>query len=476
MRGRAALWAMAIFAGASIDVHAATIGEARRFVHHVIIIMQENRSFDHYFGTFPGADGFPRDAEGNFTTCVPLSFQDPEKGCVRPFHDQSLINSGGGHGYPSFLLDRHDGAMDGFVVSQEEVERQVCGPHPRLQACAGYKIRDVMGYHTREEIPNYWKYAERYMLQDHLFEPVASHSGDSHLILTSEWAAECKNSNPMSCRSNTNATWTQLRGTPFAWTNLAWLLDHMGVSWRYYLSAGRTPDCHDRKDLDTCDEEIQDANIFTLWNPLRGFTTFAENVRKNRRYAKHVIKVNQFYEDVANRKLPVVSWIVPNLVVSEHPIANIVVGMNYVTSLVNVIMESPYYKNTVIFLAWDDWGGFYDHVIPPIVDRTEIEQLWGYGFRVPGIVISPYVAGRFDHQILSFDAYNRFIEDVFLDSQRLDPRSDGRPDSRPNVPETITTGQAYPKNTIVRIGDLLNDFDFKRKPIPKLVLDNHVSR
>jgi phospholipase C len=476
MHCRAALSAVAIFASITFDVHAATIGEARKFVQHVIIIMQENRSFDHYFGTFPGADGLPRDAKGNFTTCVPLSLQDPRKGCVRPFHDTALINAGAGHSYSTFLFDRQNGAMDGFVANQETVQQLVCGPHPKLPSCPGYKIHDTMGYHTAAEIPNYWKYAETYMLQDHLFESVASHSGDAHLMLTSEWAAKCKSSDPRSCRSNTNAAWKKLQGTPWAWTNLAWLLDNMGVTWRYYLSTGRTPDCDDQSDIDTCDPKIQKTSIYSLWNPLPGFTTFAANVRKNRGYATHVIKVDEFYKDVAAGKLPAVSWIIPSVAVSEHPSANIVDGMNYVTSLVNVIMQSPYYKDTVIFLSWDDWGGFYDHVIPPVVDRTETEQLWGYGFRVPGIVISPYVAGHFDHQILSFDAYNRFIEDVFLGSQRLDPRTDGRPDSRPNVPEAITTGKAYPKNTIVPIGDLLHDFDFKRKTIPPLVLNNHLSK
>jgi phospholipase C len=478
VRLRAAMiWALTIFASAIFDLHAATIGEARKFVQHVIIIMQENRSFDHYFGIFPGADGLPRDAKGNFTTCEPLSLQDPSQGCVRPFHDTSLINAGGGHEWVSVVADLNNGAMNGFVVRQEGFEPGYCRTDPQHPGCAGFRIHDVMGYHTAAELPNYWKYAERYMLQDHLFESVAAASPDAHLMMTSEWAAACKDiHNPMSCRSNINLVWQTLKGrTPFAWTNLAWLLDNMGVSWRYYLSEGGTPDCDDQTDTDTCDPEIQKSTVISMWNPLPGFTTFAANVAKDPGYAKHVIQVEQFYQDVSTNNLPAVSWIVPSIAVSEHPAVNIVDGMNYVTSLVNVIMQSSYYDNTVIFLAWDDWGGFYDHVIPPVVDRTETGHLWGYGFRVPGLVISPYVAAHFDHQILSFDAYNRFIEDVFLNSQRLDPATDGRPDSRPFVPETITTGEAYPTNKIVQIGDLVNDFDFKRKPIRPLILDNHIS-
>jgi phospholipase C len=295
------------------------------------------------------------------------------------------------------------------------------------------------------------------------------------LMMTSEWSAICPDlQNPESCFSSPNVPARTPGQTPFAWTNLAWLLDNMGVSWRYYLSQGGTPDCDDQGSTDTCDPEIQDATVFSWWNPLPGFTTFAQNVARNPAYATHVIRAEQFYYDVINQALPSISWIVPNAVVSEHPDYNIVDGMNYVTSLVNTIMQSPYYNNTVIFIAWDDWGGFYDHEAPPVADLTEKGQPWGYGFRVPGLVISPYVAGHFDHQILSFDAYNRFIEDLFLGSQRLDPTTDGRPDSRPNVPEAITTAVTYPGNQVVAIGDLLNDFDFTQQPIPALILSNQV--
>jgi phospholipase C len=279
----------------------------------------------------------------------------------------------------------------------------------------------------------------------------------------------------MSCYSSSGVPRTS-RQHPFAWTNLAWLLDNMNVSWRYYLSQGGTPDCDDQDETDTCDPKIQDKKVANLWNPLPGFTTFAQNVARDPAYTTHVTQIEQFYHDVIKQALPSVVWIVPNRVVSEHPDSNIVDGMNYVTSLVNTIMQSPYYDKTVILIAWDDWGGFYDHEAPPVADLTEKGQPWGYGFRVPGLVISPYVAGHFDHQVLSFDAYNRFIEDIFLDSQRLDPTTDGRPDSRPNVPEAITTAVTYPGNQPVRIGDLLNDFDFTQQPIPARILSNRVPR
>jgi phospholipase C len=117
-------------------------------------------------------------------------------------------------------------------------------------------------------------------------------------------------------------------------------------------------------------------------------------------------------------------------------------------------MRSRDWSSTAIFLAWDDWGGFYDHVDPPHVDEN------GYGLRVPGIVISAYAKrGYVDHQTLSFDAYAKFIEDDFLGGQRLDPRTDGRPDRRPDVRENLSI-----------LGNLVNDFDFSQRPRRPLIL------
>jgi plastocyanin len=118
-------------------------------------------------------------------------------------------------------------------------------------------------------------------------------------------------------------------------------------------------------------------------------------------------------------------------------------------------MEGPDWNSTAIFLAWDDWGGFYDNVVPPKVDQN------GYGIRVPGLVISPYAKrGYIDHQTLSFDAYLKFIEDDFLGGHRLDPATDARPDARPTVREDASV-----------LGDLRSDFDFSQEPRPPLVLD-----
>jgi phospholipase C len=153
-------------------------------------------------------------------------------------------------------------------------------------------------------------------------------------------------------------------------------------------------------------------------------------------------------------------WIVPAQVESEHPPARVSTGQAFVTSLVNAAMEGPSWKSTAIFLVWDDWGGFYDHVQPPTVNEQ------GYGLRVPGLVISAYARkGYVDHQTLSFDAYLKFIEDDFLHGQRIDPATDHRRDSRPSVPENASI-----------LGDLAADFDFSQRPRRPLILPTHPLR
>jgi phospholipase C len=140
--------------------------------------------------------------------------------------------------------------------------------------------------------------------------------------------------------------------------------------------------------------------------------------------------------------------VIPSGTVSEHPPGRVSSGQSYVTKLVNAVMHGKDWKSTAIFLAWDDWGGFYDHVTPPTVDAN------GFGFRVPGLLISPYARrGYVDHQSLSFDAYIKFIEDDFLGGARIDPRTDGRPDKRPDVRENNPA-----------LGNLAYEFDFTQKP------------
>jgi phospholipase C len=196
----------------------------------------------------------------------------------------------------------------------------------------------------------------------------------------------------------------------------------------------------------------QNAKTPGIWNPLPYFDTVKADGQLG-----NIQSVDRFYKAAKSGRLPAVSWVVPSGDVSEHPDAPVSYGQSYVTSLVNALMRSPDWRSSAIFLSWDDWGGFYDHVDPPVVDEN------GYGLRVPGIVISPYAkTGFVDHQTLSFDAYDKFIEDDFLNGQRLNPKTDGRPDPRPNVRENERI-----------LGNLASDFNFNQAPRPPVLLPVH---
>jgi phospholipase C len=417
-------------------------------IRHVIVIMQENRSFDSYFGTYPGADGIPM-RRGRPSVCVP----DPQLGhCLRPFHDHRFRDAGGPHELTSAIEDVNRGRMNGFVRTELQGRRfapEHCAFHPLLPLCTAIAASsgrpDVMGYHDAREIPNYWTYAKDYVLQDHMFEPVASWSLPAHVWMVSGWSAICTTLDPMSCRTDIVKPGVPLpNGTVqrrYPWTDITYLLDRAGVSWGYYVVPGGEPDCENGAMF--CPSVTQDKGTPNIWNPLPGF----ETVRQDHQLGD-IKDVSAFRREAAAGTLPSVSWIVPNKLVSEHPPSSIRRGQAYVTRLIDSVMRGPDWNSSAIFLTWDDWGGFYDHVVPPVVDGA------GYGLRVPGLVISPFARRGFvDHQTLSFDAYLKLIEDDFLGGQRIDPLTDGRPDSRQDVRENVPA-----------LGDLVRDFDFSRPP------------
>jgi phospholipase C len=422
-------------------------------IKHVVIIMQENRSFDSYFGTFPGADGIPM-IDGTPTVCAPDTVHG---GCVKPYHDSTDKNAGGPHGQTNAPADINGGAMSGFV-GQAEGAAKNCKPND--PACSAGTATDVMGYKTGQDIPNYWTYAKDFALQDRLFESNASWSLPSHLYMVSEWSAKCSTAgDPQSCvnalespgnppdfnskiknsiigkcraglknaacqaalatagvspevaaqlhalisqdcratdsltvcqkvidgskipdalKQKLTAAANQLAPPHYAWTDLTYLLHKQNVPWAYYVFDGTEPDCENSSAM-TCAPVKQNAKTPGIWNPLPYFDTVKQDGQLG-----NVQSLTKFYTAAKNGTLPAVSWIDPSGPVSEHPPALVSTGQSYVTGLVNTIMKSPDWSSTAIFLSWDDWGGFYDHVAPPIVDQN------GYGLRVPAMVISPY--------------------------------------------------------------------------------------
>jgi phospholipase C len=430
----------------SAAVAFASPAEGIHNIQHVVVIMQENRSFDSYFGTYPKANGIPAGI------CVPDPFNG---GCVAPFHEPLDKNAGGPHGRTAGINDIDGGKMDGFV-SQAESARHCSGTKPDCSQCEGAETqacKEVMGYHDAREIPNYWTYAENYVLQDRMFESEMSASEHEHNALVSEWNAKCPkgDANPMDC---INYPEGQFGDRPRAWTDITYLLNKANVSWRYYIFAGTEPDC-ESNEATSCAPVQQGPQTPGIWNPLPKFTDVAEDNQLG-----NIQGLGEYFTAVGDRTrcgLPNVAWINPKNSVSEHPNASVADGQAYVTTLINAVMRSPCWQSTAIFLSWDDWGGLYDHLVPPGVDVN------GYGLRVPGIVISPYAkAGYVDHQQLSHDAYLKFIEDDFLSGARLNPATDGRPDKRPSV-----------RDELPALGDLANDFDFQQPPRSPLLLSPH---
>jgi len=429
-------------------------------IKHVVVIMQENRSFDTYFGTYPGADGIPM-RNGVPTVCVP----DPQTAtCVRPFHDAKDQNFGGPHYADSALADLDGGKFDGFIAQSIKGVAFECRQSSHNPACGatGAAAQEVMGWHDPREIPNYWTYAKDFVLQDHMFEPNSGWSLPAHLFEVSAWSAHCSNPNdPMSCTSdlitlgeqrnvgtaNPQGDDTSSLQPQWGWTDLTYLLYTHHVSWAYYVDQGYQPDCDDG--YDGCQPQPQQVGVPEIWNPLPDFV----DVHKDHQIG-NIQAASNFFTAAKQGALPAVSWIAPNQRDSEHPLALVSNGQAWVTSLINAVMQGPDWSSTAIFLAWDDWGGFFDHVMPPKVDAN------GYGLRVPGLVISAYARqGYIDHQTLSFDAYLKFIEDDFLGGARLDPKTDGRPDSRPTVRESVAL-----------LGNLMADFDFSRSPRAPVIL------
>jgi phospholipase C len=417
--------------------------------------MQENRSFDSYFGTYPGADGLPT-KNGAFTVCLP---NPATNDCEAPFHDSADVNGGAAHTNAAAIADVNGGKMDGFITEAERSTRG-CGV-AQDPACAHSNTPDVMGYHDAREIPNYWTYAHEFALDDHLFEPVASWSLPDHLYMVSAWSASCGTADPSSCTSNIIGPYTPAQQQRFvnraiatgtapvndAWTDITYLLYTHHITWGYYIENGSEPDCEDS--AATCPQRPQNYKTPGIWNPLPLFTDVQRDGQ-----LRNVQPVQSFLTAAAHGTLPAVSWITPSQTNSEHPPASVHEGQAWVTNLVNSVMRGPDWNSTAIFLSWDDWGGFYDHVTPPAVDQN------GYGLRVPSIVISPYAkSGYIDHQTLSHDAFLKFIEDDFLNGTRLDPNTDGRPDPRPTVRETVP-----------QLGNLADDFDFSQSPRNAVVL------
>jgi phospholipase C len=330
-------------------------------IHHVVLLMQANHSFDNYFGTYPGADGIPKN------TCLPVSVGQPNGGdCVRPFHLGDRAVPDLDHPLSVFDRQRDGGRMDGFVSAFRQVGS---GLHP-----------SIMGYYDGRDIPFAWNAARSYVLFDRFFTSAKVGTLANHMF----WVAGAPGT-------------TVGQGVPpGGFGNLPTIFDRLEakkISWKFYVES-YDPGVNYR----TAGAGPHRNQPLTV--PLLDFDRYIDDPR----LASHIVDMDEYYRDVRANRLPAVSYIVTSGS-SERPPGSIAAGQQTVRSLVTALQTSRQWSSAAFVWTYDDWGGWYDHVPPPQVDRS------GYGFRVPALLISPYARrGAVNHTHLDFTSLLKFIE------------------------------------------------------------------
>lgn len=339
-------------------------------IQHIVVIVAENHSFDSYFGQFPGANGA---TSGKTST-----------GQAVPLVEASDTPYNCGHGWTQAHQEINGGLMNGFDL--------VC---PNLAAYVQY---------SPSQIPSYWQLAQTYGLADNMFAETAAPSFPTHAYIfaaSSNNATSNISKNPNEQQygwgcdaaaagavvSSIDPTTNHQYNQPpcFTLKTMGEILDEAGISWRDYSP--------------------QPGTNGYIWNFVSYFDQLWHGPDRQDSVAN-----SQYQTDMANCQLPQVAWITPPNNVSEHPPNSVTNGMNWTAQQINAVMNSPcgYWQNAAIILTWDDWGGFYDHVPPPQQD------FFGYGIRVPLLMISPYSKpGYISHTLYSFDSINAFIEHTF---------------------------------------------------------------
>ncbi|HEV2316612.1 MAG TPA: alkaline phosphatase family protein [Thermoplasmata archaeon] len=349
-------------------------------IQHVVVIMQENHAYDNYFGTYCQILGPSCQTTGNGIpagTCVPVNPNLPHGRCITPFPFANATSVGHDmpHGWNSSHIAYNKGAMNGFYSAEGS------GKLP-------------FGYFTGSVIPGYWDLAEEYALGDDFFSSTLSYSLANHWWL---YSAGAPNESYIPFLQGPNGPLTGAQKLYLDQSNqTATIVDdlvHTSLTWKIY----------DNLPPVTYHKAINDhggRGAFSLWD-----TLLAKSSSYNKTIRPHMQSRYNVINDSQNGTLPNVSWVIPSFPVSDHPPFNVDNGMNWVLQVVRAIEASPDWKSTAIFLTWDEYGGFYDHVAP-----TQVNS-YGLGFRVPLLVISPYSReGYIGPQYGSFISILHFIE------------------------------------------------------------------
>lgn len=371
-------------------------------IDHVVILVRENHSFDNLFGTFPGADG---------TTTARIDTGKLVKLNHTPDHT---------------LLDiSHSGGAAGFAVNGGKMNQ-----FNLLPGAIQHSTDIADSQYTQKDIPNYWHYARHFALEDRFFATIMGPSFPNHLITVAGTSVNTVDNpvgqtyhawgcdgGPYSVVSAMNPkTGRNYTVKPcFTVPTMADTFQTHHISWKYYAPG-----------------QYKSGYIWSSFDAVK-------SVRNTSLWKTNVPPETQFIKDVKAGKLPQVSWIVTSEQQSDHPPYSICVGESWAVKQINAIMQSTYWKNTLIVLTWDDFGGFYDHVVPPTQDHISL------GPRVPTILISPYArAHTIDHHTLTFTSILKFIEDDF------------------RLPALTARDRTAPS--------LLSSLNFKQTPLQPLVL------
>jgi phospholipase C len=347
----------AVPAAASIDA-AAREPAPRTPIEHVVTLMQESHSFDNYFGTYPGANGIPAGV------CVPR--EPPARTpCVLPYSLGNRPLENLDNDRVAFEVARNGGAMNGFLAAQRNrVANDL-----------------TMGHYRRIHLEYAWNLADRYVLFDRFFSSSNGGSVPNHLY----WVAGT--GGPPGTDSVPAAGFGEL---PTIFDRL----QTAGVSWKFYVQ-NYDPRATFRRGPHS-ERSAQIARV-----PLLAYARYVDDPE----LFSHIVPVEQYFEDLQSGTLPAVSYIVPSGA-SERPPSSVQSGQRFVRSLVDGLIASKQWSRSAFILTYANWGGWYDHVPPPQVDRD------GYGFRVPALLVSPYAKrGHIDHTQLDFTSILRFIED-----------------------------------------------------------------
>jgi phospholipase C len=376
-------------------------------IEHVIFLVKENRSFDHYFGAYPGADGATEG--GTIADCDASTYEDGPVVDLRPA--PLVLPHDLGHAFAPGLYSINGGKMNGFN----------CVPLGE----------DMTGYtqHSRETLPAYWAYADRFVLADHFFTSMFGPTFPEHLYTVAAQAhgivdnktttdtpgnycddpTEVTKRFPIEDLSRRDARTImrlerditaevpdQLIRIAAYWEStptcidievLPDLLEREGISWKYYANADQWMNAL---------QAVEHVRFSPMWRNVRPPETFLRDARRD--------------------DLPAVSWLIPpEGHPNEHPGSktNVCEGENWTVEYLNAVMRSGAWATTAIVIVWDDFGGFYDHVPPPHYD------IMGLGPRTPALIISPWTmrgdnpdGGSIDSTIYEFSSVLRFIEDL----------------------------------------------------------------